>query len=115
MIAVAGETVALRDGAIVVNGQALDEPYIADPACRDFLLGIRLEKNGVLKRLRIESGLVVFRPPDRMRGRRTEDFADGRRVAVRLSAEELAPRRVSCRDEKLEAPTRWSLESVTEV
>src|SRR5207249_3672844 len=32
VIAVAGETVALRDGAIVVNGHALDEPYIADPA-----------------------------------------------------------------------------------
>jgi hypothetical protein len=42
-------------------------------------------------------------------------LAGGRRIAVQLRGEELAPRRVSCRDEKVEAPIRWSLESVTVV
>jgi hypothetical protein len=39
-------------------------------------------------------------------------LADGRRVTARLGAEQLAPRRVSCRDEKTEAPTRWELEEL---
>jgi hypothetical protein len=37
---------------------------------------------------------------------------DGRRVTARLHAEQLSPRRVSCRDEKTEAPTRWELEDL---
>jgi hypothetical protein len=37
---------------------------------------------------------------------------DGRRVTARLNAEQLSPRRVSCRDEKTEAPTRWELEDL---
>jgi hypothetical protein len=37
------------------------------------------------------------------------ELADGRRVAVRLRAESLQMRRVSCRDEKVEAPTKWTL------
>ena len=37
------------------------------------------------------------------------ELADGRRVAVRLHAEPLQTQRVSCRDEKVEAPTKWTL------
>jgi len=37
------------------------------------------------------------------------ELADGRRVAVRLRPEPLQMRRVSCRDEKVEAPTKWTL------
>jgi hypothetical protein len=36
-------------------------------------------------------------------------LADDRHVSTRLRAEQLSPRRVSCRDEKTEAPTRWEL------
>ncbi len=36
-------------------------------------------------------------------------YADGREVVARLRAEELPPQRVSCRDEKVEAGTRWTL------
>jgi hypothetical protein len=36
-------------------------------------------------------------------------LADGRRVVARLRGEQLEPRRVSCRDEKVESPTRWTL------
>lgn len=32
VIALPGETVAVRDGTVYVDGRALDEPYIADPA-----------------------------------------------------------------------------------
>jgi hypothetical protein len=39
-------------------------------------------------------------------------LADHRHVSTRLKAERLAPRRVSCRDEKTEAPTRWELEEL---
>jgi hypothetical protein len=35
---------------------------------------------------------------------------DGRRVVARLRAQQLEPRRVSCRDAKTEAPVRWELE-----
>ena len=42
----------------------------------------------------------------------TFELADGRRVTARLNAERLSPRRVSCRDEKTEAPTRWKLEDL---
>jgi hypothetical protein len=34
-------------------------------------------------------------------------LADGRRVTAELASEALPPRRVSCRDDKLESPTRW--------
>jgi hypothetical protein len=37
------------------------------------------------------------------------ELADGRRFGVRLDGEPLQPRRVSCRDEKVEAPTEWTL------
>jgi hypothetical protein len=37
---------------------------------------------------------------------------DGRCVTARLHAEQLSPRRVSCRDEKTEAPMRWELEDL---
>jgi hypothetical protein len=33
-------------------------------------------------------------------------------VTAQLHAEQLAPRRVSCRDEKVESPTRWTLVSL---
>jgi len=36
-------------------------------------------------------------------------YADGREVVARLRAEELPPQRVSCRDAKVEAATRWTL------
>jgi hypothetical protein len=39
----------------------------------------------------------------------TFELADGRRVTARLRCERLEPRRVSCHDEKTEAPTRWEL------
>jgi hypothetical protein len=39
-------------------------------------------------------------------------LADHRHVSARLKTERLAPRRVSCRDEKTEAPTRWELEDL---
>jgi hypothetical protein len=42
----------------------------------------------------------------------TFELADGRRATARLNAERLSPRRVSCRDEKTEAPTRWELEDL---
>jgi hypothetical protein len=44
--------------------------------------------------------------------RTTFALADGRHVSARLKAEQLPPRRVSCRDEKVETPTRWSLMSL---
>ncbi len=37
------------------------------------------------------------------------ELADGRRVGVRLEGKRLQPRRVSCRDEKVEEPTQWTL------
>jgi hypothetical protein len=43
---------------------------------------------------------------------RTFALPDGRRVNARLRCERLEPRRVSCRDEKTEAPTRWELEDL---
>jgi hypothetical protein len=36
-------------------------------------------------------------------------LADGRTFLVRLKAKSLQPRRVSCRDEKIESPTEWAL------
>jgi hypothetical protein len=39
----------------------------------------------------------------------TFELADGRLVTASLRAELLPPRRVSCRDEKLETPTKWTL------
>jgi len=39
-------------------------------------------------------------------------LADGRHVSARLNAEQLPPRRVSCRDGKVETPTLWSLISL---
>jgi hypothetical protein len=48
--------------------------------------------------------------------RPTEDGAfvlsDGRRAIARLRSETLGPIRVSCRDEKTEAPVRWTLEEL---
>jgi hypothetical protein len=40
----------------------------------------------------------------------TFQLADGRHATATLRGHELAPQRVSCRDEKVEAPTRWELE-----
>jgi hypothetical protein len=37
------------------------------------------------------------------------ELVDGRRVGVRLEGKRLQPRRVSCRDEKIEEPTQWTL------
>ena len=42
----------------------------------------------------------------------TFELADGRRATARLHAHELAPQRVSCRDDKVEAATRWELEEL---
>jgi hypothetical protein len=39
----------------------------------------------------------------------TFELADGRRATARLQAHELEPQRVSCRDDKVEAATRWEL------
>jgi hypothetical protein len=39
-------------------------------------------------------------------------LASGRRVTARLKAERLPPRRASCRDEKVESPTSWTLLSL---
>jgi hypothetical protein len=40
------------------------------------------------------------------------ELADGRRATARLRAHELEHRRVSCRDDKVEAATRWELEEL---
>ena len=40
------------------------------------------------------------------------ELADGRRATARLHATELEPHRVSCRDDKVEASTRWELEEL---
>jgi len=37
------------------------------------------------------------------------EVADGRRFGVRVEGKRLQPRRVSCRDEKVEEPTQWTL------
>jgi hypothetical protein len=37
------------------------------------------------------------------------ELTDGRRFRVRLEGKTLQPRRVSCRDEKVEPPTQWTL------
>ena len=42
----------------------------------------------------------------------TFELADGGRATARLRAELLPPRRVSCRDDKQESPTRWHLEAL---
>jgi hypothetical protein len=42
----------------------------------------------------------------------TFELADGRRATARLRAHELEGRRVSCRDDKVEAATRWELEDL---
>jgi hypothetical protein len=42
----------------------------------------------------------------------TFELADGRRATARLHAHELEPQRVSCRDEKVEAGTRWELDDL---
>jgi hypothetical protein len=42
----------------------------------------------------------------------TFELADGRRVTARVRGRPLPPRRVSCRDEKVEAQTRWELEDL---
>lgn len=42
----------------------------------------------------------------------TFELPDGRRATARLGAHELGPQRVSCRDEKVEAATRWELEEL---
>jgi hypothetical protein len=42
----------------------------------------------------------------------TFELADGRRATARLRAHELEPQRVSCRDDKVEASTRWELEEL---
>jgi hypothetical protein len=42
----------------------------------------------------------------------TFEVADGRRATARLRAHELEPQRVSCRDDKVEAATRWELEEL---
>jgi hypothetical protein len=42
----------------------------------------------------------------------TFGLADGRRATARLRAHELEPRRVSCRDDKVEAATRWELDDL---
>ena len=42
-------------------------------------------------------------------GATTFELADGRRVTAQLRAHELEPHRVSCRDDKVEASTRWEL------
>jgi hypothetical protein len=44
--------------------------------------------------------------------RTTFALADGRRVRAVLRCERLEPRRVSCRDDKVEAPVRWELEDL---
>jgi len=61
------------------------------------------------------SGLDDLRLADRASGSEpqsravTFELADGRLVTASFRAELLPPRRVSCRDEKLETPTKWTL------
>jgi hypothetical protein len=43
------------------------------------------------------------------------ELPGGKRVAARVEATELAPRRFSCRNDTVEAPTRWTLAEVTEL
>ena len=40
------------------------------------------------------------------------EVSDGRRVGVRVAAQRLQPRRVSCRDDKVEEPTQWTLQEL---
>ena len=42
----------------------------------------------------------------------TFELADGRRATARLHGHDLEPQRVSCRDDKVEAATRWELEEL---
>jgi hypothetical protein len=42
----------------------------------------------------------------------TFELADGRRATARLHGHVLEPQRVSCRDDKVEAATRWELEEL---
>jgi hypothetical protein len=42
----------------------------------------------------------------------TFELRDGRRVTARLRAHELQPHRVSCRDDNVEASTRWELDGL---
>jgi len=42
----------------------------------------------------------------------TFELADGRRATASLVAHDLEPHRVSCRDDKVEASTRWNLEAL---
>jgi len=42
----------------------------------------------------------------------TFQLADGRRATATLRGSELEPQRVSCRDDKVEASTRWELEGL---
>jgi hypothetical protein len=42
----------------------------------------------------------------------TFELADGRRATARLRTHALEPHRVSCRDDKVEAATRWELEEL---
>ena len=60
------------------------------------------------------TGLGDLRPVGVSGSERQSRFAraDGREVVAHLHAERLPPQRVSCRDEKVEAATRWTLLSV---
>lgn len=42
----------------------------------------------------------------------TFELVDGRRATARLRGTQLEPQRVSCRDDKVETPTRWELEEL---
>jgi hypothetical protein len=60
------------------------------------------------------TGLGDLRPVGAGGSEREARFAcaDGREVVAHLHAERLPPQRVSCRDDKVEAATRWTLLSV---
>ncbi len=60
------------------------------------------------------TGLGDLRPVGVSGSERQARFAraDGREVVAHLHAERLPPQRVSCRDDKVEAATRWTLLSV---
>jgi hypothetical protein len=61
--------------------------------------------------VRRELGLVAADDLTLVEGT-TFALTDGRRLSARLRADRLEAQRVSCRDDKLEAPVRWELESL---
>ena len=73
--------------------------------------GLSPEQQAAEILVRRELGLTGFDDLPHIQGT-TFELADGRRATARLRAHELERRRVSCRDDKVEAATRWELEEL---